>query len=154
MRIRAFRSLRPRCLGGLLLSLLLLTFPVAVRAVAGIEATVPDCAQTELNPQPVAVQLTRTEEPVQAVLHSPPSDLPATDCLVPLRFQIPEDTRPPQTVWRDVEAWAVHMDGTPDPAHPDPLPLRLWIRPDGTLQYEVREVGVPAAHAALNLEVA
>ncbi|MCY3660693.1 MAG: leucine-rich repeat domain-containing protein, partial [Caldilineaceae bacterium] len=153
MRIRAFRSLRPRFLGGLLLSLLL-TFPVAVHAAAGTEATAPDCARTGLNSQPVAGQLTRIGELVQATLHSPSSDLPAAGCTVPLRFQISEDARPPRAVWRDVEGRAVRIDGTPDPAHPDPLPLRLWIRPDGTLDYEVREAGVNAAHAALTLAVA
>ena len=48
----------------------------------------------------------------------------------------------------------MRIDGTPDPARPDPLPLRLWIHPDGNLEYEVREAGVQATHAALNLAVA
>ena len=42
----------------------------------------------------------------------------------------------------------------PDPARPDPLPLRLWIRPDGVLQYEVRDSEVTATHAALDLALA
>ncbi len=154
MRIHAFASLCPRCLGNLLLSLLLLlTSPSVVQAAAGNEATAPDCAQAGLVSQPVAVQLTRTEELVQAILHSAAGDLPSSGCLVPLEFQIPEDARPRQAVWRDVEGRAVQADGTPDPAHPDPL-LRLWIHPDGVLQYEVREAGVSVAHAALNLAVA
>ena len=139
----------------LLLSLLLLPMsPATVRATAGTEAGGPDCAQAGLHSRPVAVQLTHSDELVRATLHSAPGDLPAAGCLVPLKFQIPEGARPPRAVWRDVEARAVQGDGTPDPAHPDPLPLRLWIQPDGTLQYEVRAAGPPAAHAALNLTVA
>ena len=114
----------------------------------------PDCTQSGLKPRPVAVQLTRSAALVQATLHTPPGALPATGCLVPLEFHLPEDARPPYAVWRDVETRAVRLDGTPDPAHPDPLPLRLWIRPDGGLEYEVREAGVQAAHAALDLAVA
>ena len=147
--------LRPRFFGGLLLSLLLLFIsPGAVRATAGQEANGPDCAQAGLNSQPVAVQLTRSAELVQAALHSAPSGLPAAGCLAPLQFQVPEDARPPQAVWRDVEGRTVRVDGTPDPAHPVPLPLRLWIHPDGNLDYEVREAGTNATHVALNLEVA
>ena len=138
----------------LLLSLLLLLMsPATVRATAGTEAGGPDCAQAGLHSQPVAVQLTHSDELVQATLHSAPGDLPAAGCLVPLRFQIPEGARPPRAVWRDVEGRAVQADGTPDPAHSDPLPLRLWIRPDGNLEYEVRDTGVHAAHAAWNLAV-
>ena len=66
----------------------------------------------------------------------------------------PRTTRPRYAVWRDVEARAVQPDGTPDPTRPAPLPLRLWIHPDGNLEYEVRETGVQAAHAALDLAVA
>ena len=155
MRICTLRSLYPRSIWGLLLSLLLvLTSPSAVQAASATEATAPDCTQTELGSQPVAVQLTRTEGLVQATLHAPPGALPAAGCRVPLEFHIPEDARPPQAVWRDVEGRAVQPDGIPDPAHPDPLPLRLWIQPDGTLQYAVREAGLPAAHAALDLAVA
>ena len=155
MRICTLRSLYPRSIWGLLLSLLLmLTSADVVEAASTAEASVPDCAQSSLGPQPVAVQLTRHEELVQATLHAPPGALPATGCTVPLEFHIPEAARPPQAVWRDVESRAVQADGTPDPARPDPLPLRLWIQPDGTLQYAVREAGLPAAHAALNLAVA
>ncbi|MCY3660611.1 MAG: leucine-rich repeat domain-containing protein [Caldilineaceae bacterium] len=155
MWICAFHFLRSRFLGVLLLSLLLLlTFPVAVRVAAVTEAPAPDCARTGLSPQPVAVQLTRTGELVQATLHAAPGDLPASGCRASLQFQIPEDARPPYVVWRDVEGRAVQPDGTLDPARPDALPLRLWIRPDGNLEYEAREAGVPATHAALNLAVA
>ena len=155
MWICAFRSLRPRIPWGLLLSLLLLpTSPSAVQAASTTEATTPDCARTGLASRPVAVRLTRTEELVQATLHAPPGNLPASGCRVPLEFHIPADARPARTVWRDVETRAVRLDGTPDPARPDPLPLRLWIRPDGNLEYEVREAGVKATHAALDLAVA
>ena len=157
MRICAFHPLRPRFRGGLLLSLfllLLLTFPVAVRAATGTEATAPDCARTELSPQPVAVQLTRTAELVQVALHSAPGALPASGCTAPLQFHIPEDARPPRAVWRDVEGRAVQPDGTPDPARPNPLSLRLWIHPAGNLEYEVRDAGAHATHAALDLAVA
>ena len=155
MRIFAHRSQQPRCLGGLLLSLLLLlTSPSVARAAGENETTAPDCARTGLDSQPVVVQLELVQRQVAATLHSPPSALPVPGCRVPLRFHIPEDVRPPQTVWRDVESRAVRIDGTPDPAHPEPLSLRLWIQPDGTLQYEVREAGPQATHAALNLAVA
>ena len=148
-------SLQTRSLHALLLSLLLLLMsPAAVRATAGKEANGSDCAQADLNSQPVAVQLTRSVELVQATLHSPPSNLPASGCVVLLQFPIPEDARPRQAVWRDVEGRAVRFDGTPDPAHPAPLPLRLWIRPDGNLEYEVRDAGTHATHASLNLAVA
>ncbi len=149
MWICAYRSLRPRVPWSLLL-----TASSTVRAAGENEAAVPDCAQMGLASRPVAVQLTRSAELVQATLHSPPGALPATGCRVPLEFHIPEDHRPRQAVWRDVEGRAVQADGSPDPAHPNPLPLRLWIQPDGTLQYEVREAKLPAAHAALNLTVA
>ena len=155
MWICAFRSLRPRIPWSLLLSLLLLPMsPAVVQAASATEATTPDCAQSGLEPRPVAVQLTRAEGLVQATLHSPPGALPAAGCLVPLEFHIPADDRPPYVVWRDVEARAVQPDGTPAPNHPDPLPLRLWIQPDGVLQYEVRDSEVTATHAALNLAVA
>ena len=155
MRICAFRSLRPRIPWSLLLSLLLLLMlPSAVQAAEGNEAHAPDCAQSGLEPRPVAVRLTRSAELVQATLHSPAGALPAIGCRVPLEFHIPADDRPYYAVWRDVEGRAVKADGTPDPAHPDPLPLRLWIRPDGNLEYEVREAEVTATHAALNLAVA
>ena len=150
MWICALRSLCPRIPWGLLLSLLLmLTFPVEVRTVSVPEATTPDCAQSGLEPQPVAVQLTRSAELVQATLHAPPGNLPTTGCLMPLEFHIPADSRPPYAVWRDVEGRAMKPDGTPDP-----LPLRIWIQPDGSMQYEVREAVVRATHAALDLEVA
>ena len=152
MWIRARCSLRPISLGILLF--VLLTFIPKVQAALATESTATDCTQTGLASQSVAVQLTRTGELVQAALHSPPSDLPATGCLVPLEFHIPEDARPPRAVWRDVEGRAVRIDGTPDPAHLDALPLRLWIHPDGNLEYEVREAGVKASHTALNLAVA
>ena len=155
MRICAFRSLYPRIPWSLLLSLLLLPMsPAVVQAASATEATAPNCTQTGLEPWPVVVQLTRTEELVQATLHAPPGTLPAAGCRVPLEFHVPADARPPYAVWRDVEARAMRMDGTPDPDGPDPLSLRLWIRPDGGLQYEVREAGLPATHAALNLAVA
>lgn len=153
MWVYSVYSLQLRIARGLLLVLLLLlTFPALVRATAGKEAQAPDCAQAGLNSQPVAVQLTHSDELVQATLHSALGGLPAAGCLVPLRFQIPEGARPPLAVWRDVEGRAGQADGTPDPAHSDPL-LRLWIRPDGNLEYEVRDTGVHAAHAAWNLEV-
>lgn len=139
----------------LALTLLLLPMsPAVVQAATEPEATTPDCAQSGLEPRPAAVQLDRRAELVHATLHAPPANLPASGCRVPLEFHIPEAARPPQAVWRDVEGRAVRIDGTPDPAHPDPLPLRLWIRPDGNLEYEVREAGVKATHAALGLEVA
>ena len=101
MRICALRSLCPRIPLGLLLA-----SPSAVQAVAGNEANAPDCAQSGIEPRPVAVQLTRTEELVQATLHAPPSALPAIGCRVPLEFHIPEAARPYYAVWRDVEGWA------------------------------------------------
>ena len=157
MWICAFRSLCPRIPWSLLLSLLLLPMsPAVVQAASATEATIPDCAQSGLEPRPVAIQLTRKAEGrlVQAILHSPAGALPAMGCRVPLEFHLPEDARPPYAVWRDVEARAVQADGTPDPARPDPLPLRLWIRPDGNLEYEVREVKPQALPAAWNLAVA
>ena len=57
MRICALRSLCPRIPLGLLLA-----SPSAVQAVVGNEANAPDCAQSRIEPRPVAVQLTRTEE--------------------------------------------------------------------------------------------
>ncbi len=150
-----FASLHPRCLGILLLSLLLLLMsPSAVRAVGENEATTPNCVRTGLEPQPVTVQLRLVNGQVVATLHSPPGALPTAGCRVPLQFQIPENHRPRYAVWRDVEGRAVRIDGTPDPTHPDPLPLRLWIHPDGVLNYEVREAGTQAMHASLNLAVA
>ena len=156
MRICAYRSLCPRIPWSLLLSLLLLPMsPAGVQAASATEATTPDCAQSGLEPRPVAVRLTRKAEGlVQATLHVPPGALPAAGCPVPLEFHIPEDDRPRYTVWRDVEELAVQADGTPDPAHPDPLPLRLWIHPDGSLQFEVRNTSPEVAQVALNLEVA
>ena len=155
MWICAFRALRPRIPRGLLLSLLLvLTSADVVEAASTVEASVPDCAQSSFGSQPVTVQLRLVKRQVAATLHSPPSALPAAGCKVSLQFHLPEDHRPRYAVWRDVEARAVQPDGTPDPACPDPLPLRLWIHPDGNLEYEVREAGLQAAHAALDLAVA
>lgn len=155
MSICAFRSLRLPIPWSLLLALLLLlTLSATVTATSAGEASVPNCAKSGLEPQPVTVQMTQSDERVQTTLHSPPSALPAAGCLVPLDFHIPENARPPYAVWRDVEGRAVQPDGAPDPARPAPLPLRLWIHPDGNLEYEVREAGVKATHAALDLEVA
>ena len=117
MRIHAFGALHPRFTWSLLLSLLLLlTSPSVVEVEAGNEATTPNCEQAEGGSQPVAVQLTRTEDLVQATLHSPPGVLPAAGCRVPLQFQIPDDARTLYARWRDVEGRAVRLDGTPDPA--------------------------------------
>ena len=139
----------------LALTLLLLPMsPAVVQAASATEATTPDCAQSGLEPRPAAVQLDHTrDKKVHATLHAPPGNLPASGCLVPFEFHIPADSRPPYAVWRDVEGRAVLADGTPDPAHPDPLPLRLWIHPDGVLEYEVRDAGLSVTHAALELEV-
>ena len=61
MRICTLRSLYPRSIWSLLLSLLLLPMsPAVIQAASATEATVPDCTQTELGSQPVAVQLTRS----------------------------------------------------------------------------------------------
>ena len=120
-----------------------------MQAATGNEATTPDCAQSGLASRPVAVRLTRGAVLVQVALYFfAPSGLPAAGCRVPLEFHIPEDARPLRAVWRDVETRAVRLDGTPDPAYPDPLSLRLWIHPDGNLEYEVREAGPQATHAA------
>ena len=155
MWICAFRSLRLRIPWSLLLSLLLLLVsPAVVQATTEPEASVPDCAAEVQEPQPVTVQMTQSDERVQTTLHSSLSALPAAGCMALLSFHLPEDSRPPYAVWRDVEARAVLADGTPDPAHPDPLSLRLWIHPDGVLEYEMREAVVKATHAALDLEVA
>ena len=152
MWICAFRSLRPRSPWSLLLALLLLpTSPSAVQAASATEATTPDCAQSGIEPRPVAVQLGLVKRQVAARLHSPPSALPAAGCKVSLQFHLPEDHRPRYAVWRDVEARAVQPDGTPDPTRPDPLPLRLWIHPDGNLEYEVREAVLDILGAALGL---
>ena len=48
----------------------------------------------------------------------------------------------------------MQADGTPDPNHPDPLPLRLWIQPDGALKYEMRSADLEVAYLALDLAVA
>ena len=151
------RSPHPRLLAGafLLSFVLLLAVPATVTATSTDAASEPDCAQSGLEPQSVTVQLTRKAEGlVQGRLHAPSGVLPTVGCRIPIEFHIPEPARPLQAVWRDVEARAVQPDGTPDPTHPDPLPLRLWIHPDGNLQYEVREAGLQAAHAALDLAVA
>ena len=114
MWICAYRCLCPRIPWGLLL-----TSPSAVQAAEGNEANAPDCAQSGLEPQPVTVQMTQSDERVEATLHSSPSALPALGCMTPLQFQIPADSRPPIAVWRDVEDRAVKADGT-GPAHPIP----------------------------------
>ncbi len=80
----------------------------------------------------MAVQLTRSAELVQAALHFPPSDVPASGCLVPLQFQIPEDARLPHAVWHDVEGRAGRIDGTPNPAYLDPCPWGCGSTPTGT----------------------
>ena len=48
----------------------------------------------------------------------------------------------------------MQADGTPDPNHPVPLPLRLWIKPDGALEYEMRSADLEVAYLALDLAVA
>ena len=155
MWIHAFRTLCPRASWGLLLALLLmLASPAVVQAASATEASVPDCAAEVLEPQPVTLQMTQSDERVEATLHSTRSALPASGCLAPLSFHLPEDARPPYAIWRDVEGRARLADGTPDPAHPDPVRLRLWIQPDGVLEYEVRDAGLPATQAALDLAVA
>ncbi len=99
-------------------------------------------------------QPARMEELVQPALHSTPGDLPATGCRATLQFPIPEDSRSPNTLWRDVVTQAVQLDSTPDPDHPNLLTLRAWTQPEGNLGPEVRDIRVTATHTALSLEAA
>ena len=48
----------------------------------------------------------------------------------------------------------MQSDGTLDPAHLDPLRLRIWIQPDRNQDYWLFDAEVKASHGALVLEVA
>ena len=137
--------------------LLLLAGPLVVRAEedSNTATMATACgAGAGAAPRVVDVQLARTGEQVQATLAMPLGPLPAVGCVVPIPFQVPEAYRPPWPLWRDVMARAMQADGTPDPNHPEPLPVRLWIHPDGTLQYDaaVDELGVE--YLAYDLDLA
>ena len=145
-------------LGGILALVLLLwlTFLPTVQAAEGREAAIaaqPECA----DPLPAGViQVQGMGEQVQVALHTDLTLIPSANCPGPglFLFQVSEAYRPPWPLWRDVTGQAMQADGTPDPNHPEPLPLRLWIHPDGTLQYDaaVDELGVE--YLAYDLDLA
>ena len=148
----------PRALCALYLTLLLLLAgPVVVRAEEDSNTAtmaVACGAGAGAEPPAIDVQLALTGQQVQATLAMPLSPLAAAGCVVPIPFQVPEAYRPPWPLWRDVMGRAMQADGTPDPNHPEPLPFRLWIHPDGTLQYDaaVGELGVE--YLAYDLDLA
>ena len=131
-----------------LVLLVLLVWPAAVKAGEENEtATLAACdAGFSAAPSATAVQLALTGKQVQATLSMPLSPLPAAGCVVPIPFQVPKAFRPPFAIWRDVLGQALWADGTSDS-----VPLRLWIQPDGVLQYEVRMADPEAAELAYDL---
>ena len=50
-------------------------------------------------------------------------------------FHVPSDFRPPIPVIREVEGHHVLIDGTPDPAQPNPRRFQLKVDPDGAVRY-------------------
>ena len=142
-----------RALRALYLSLLpLLAWSAAAySAEDSITATLAaDCSTgAGAVPQVMDVQLALTGEQVQATLSMPLSPLTAAGCVVAIPFQVPAKYRPSYARWRDVEGQAMQADGTPVP-----VPLRLWIQTDGTLQYEVRMAEVKAGYLAYDLDLA
>ena len=50
-------------------------------------------------------------------------------------FYVPPDYRPPIPVVREVDGHHVLIDGTPDPAQPNPRRFRLKVDPDGAVRY-------------------
>ena len=50
-------------------------------------------------------------------------------------FHVPSDYRPPIPVIRDVDGHHVLIDGTPDPAQPNPRQFQLKVDPDGSVRY-------------------
>ena len=58
----------------------------------------------------------------------------AREVLHPL-FTVPEPFRPPYPVLRTAVGTPVHVNGTPDPNHPEPRRFLLRVEPDGTVRY-------------------
>ncbi len=50
-------------------------------------------------------------------------------------FYVPPDYRPPIPVIREVDGHHVLIDGTPDPAQPNPRRFQLKVDPDGAVRY-------------------
>ena len=73
----------------------------------------------------VAATFTTTRSPVQywARQHAEPL------------FYVPPDYRPPVPVIREVDGHHVLIDGTPDPAQPNPRRFQLKVDPDGAVRY-------------------
>ena len=140
----------PRALCALSLGVvLLLAWPAAVGTAEDSDTATlaaPCSAGAGAAPPAIDVQLALTGEQVQATLTLPRSPLPAAGCVVPIPFQVPAAYRPPFALWRDVAGQALRADGTSDS-----VPLRLWIQPDGTLQYEVRMAELEAAELTYDL---
>ena len=140
----------PRALCALSLGVvLLLAWPAAVGTAEDSDTATlaaPCSAGAGAAPPAIDVQLALTGEQVQATLTLPRSPLPAAGCVVPIPFQVPAAYRPPFALWRDVAGQALRADGTPVP-----VPLRVWIQPDGALQYEVRMAELEAAYLSYDL---
>ena len=80
--------------------------------------------------------LYRTEERVTATFTTTRSPVHywARQHAEPL-FYVPPDYRPPIPVVREVDGHHVLIDGTPDPAQPNPRRFRLKVDPDGAVRY-------------------
>ena len=83
----------------------------------------------------VEADLVSTRSPVQHAARQQPQVL----------FTLPPAFRPPFPVLRRVVGQPVLVDGSPDPASPDPRPFRLQLAPDGAVRYldhpDVAELG-------------
>ena len=73
----------------------------------------------------VLATLTTVRSPVQHWAREVPDPL----------FTIPEAFRPPRPVLLTAEGMAVRLDGTPDPALPEPRRFGLRVDPDGAVHY-------------------
>ena len=73
----------------------------------------------------VTATFTTTRSPVQYWAHQHTEPL----------FHVPPAYRPPIPVVREVEGHHVLIDGTPDPAQPNPRRFQLKVDPDGAVRY-------------------
>ena len=113
---------------------LLLALPVQAAPCFAI-TTGSQCAFRPEEAAPVQVRLKRRGEQVTVRLRTLVTPVPAWGQASSPLFLVPPGFQPPLTLRRVLIASAVQGDGTPDPAHPDPLQLQLWVTPEGKGRY-------------------
>ena len=105
-------------------------------AARGRPAAVPTFTATPTFPPTPTLTPSAQVEGVYANLESTRSAVQHAARQQPqVLFTLPPAFRPPFPVLRRVVGQPVLIDGSLDPAHPDPRPFRLQLAPDGAVRY-------------------